>query len=117
MEYLFFWQRRRVCAGTVYISCLFACKPKKRIGIQNGYYNRFAETLVLCTLETSYVFILYVYYSGIKLDFASVDPLLAAIVTERVDFSTHGKLLLNEVVYVYKICRFLFIFLISPIHS
>ena len=31
-----FWQCRRVYAGTVYISCLFGCKPTKGIGIQSG---------------------------------------------------------------------------------
>ena len=37
-----FCQCRRVYAGTVYILCLFGCKPKNGVGIQNGRYSRFA---------------------------------------------------------------------------
>ena len=37
-----FCQRRRVYAGTVYISCIFGCKHKKGVEIHNGRYSRFA---------------------------------------------------------------------------
>ena len=40
--YHFFCQRRHVYASTDYISCLFGCKPTKRVGIQNVHYSRFA---------------------------------------------------------------------------
>ena len=36
-----FCQRRRVYAGTVFISCIVGCKPKKGVGIQNGRYSSF----------------------------------------------------------------------------
>ena len=35
--YICLCQRRRVYAST------FGCKPKKRVGIQNGHYSRFAR--------------------------------------------------------------------------
>ena len=64
-----FCQRRRVCACTVYISCIFGCKPKKGVGIQNGRYSRFAgqRFYVYITLENPYVYNLYVNYLRIKL--------------------------------------------------
>ena len=37
-----FCQHRHVYTGTVYISCLFGCKPKKGVGIQNCRYSRIA---------------------------------------------------------------------------
>ena len=39
IEIPLFYQRRRVHAGTVYISCLFSSKPKKGVGIQNYRFS------------------------------------------------------------------------------
>ena len=38
-----FCQRRRGFAGTLNNSCLFGCKPKKGVGIQNYRFSSIAE--------------------------------------------------------------------------
>ena len=49
-----FCQRRRVYAGTAYISCIFGSKPKKRVGIRNSRYSRLQDiSSMYITLETS----------------------------------------------------------------
>ena len=73
IEIPFFCQRRRVYAGTVNISCLFGCKPKKGVELMsckptvttilNSMY-KMVVTVGLHDISSMYITQFYVHNSG-----------------------------------------------------